>query len=291
MSTVAEVAERTLRDWLYPADDAALVVTLTQAVDASETTFNYDDSTMAPDEEAALAPGVLVEVDRELCRVKTVDDSGDSFTVVRGVNGTTATTHDSGAEVTVSPVFARAVLIDAVKDNVVALYPTLWQTTTTTLSITSGMAEAPGAAVSAVGATYLSGGRPKPVDVELLDNWPPSSTGKAILTYGVSSGTDIYFTWRGRFDRLNADDELSTAGVRPEWERIVAVGAAAQLVAARDIDQLTAEYITEQLERDALPVGGPQSIRNGLLNLHNLWLTEAHRNLRGESTVPVVMYQ
>lgn len=289
MSTVAELADRAMRDYLRQADDQPLIITLTSAVDSSETTFAYEDVTLAPDEESAIAPGVIVEFDTEQVRVKTVDDTGDTFTCIRAVNGTTAAAHAEGTEGTVAPTFTRASLIDAIKDNVVALYPQLWQTTTTTLSISSGQAEAPAAAVSAVGATYLSGGRPRPADVELID-WTPSSTGKLVLTYSVSSGTDIYFTWRGKFDRPDTDDELSTAGVRAEWERIVAIGAVAQVVAGRDLDALTAEYITEQLERDALPSDATQRIRNGLLTLYNIWINEAHNNLRGESAVPVVMY-
>lgn len=290
MSTVAEVADRAARDFLSPADDQPIIVTLTAAVDDSTTSFAYDDSTLAPDEESALSPGVLIEVDEELCRIRAVDDTGDTLTVTRGVNGTTAASHADGAEVVVAPVFPRSTLIDAVKDNVVALYPTLWRTTTSTLTITSGQAEAPAAAVNALSASYLSGGRPRPADVELIHNWPASSTGKQLVTYGVPSGTSLYFTWRGKFDRPDDDDDLGDLGVRTEWERIIAVGAAAQVVAGRDLDQLTAEYLTEQLERDALPSGAPQQIRNGLLTLYNIWITEAHDNLRAESSVPVTVY-
>jgi hypothetical protein len=289
MSTVAQVTDRVYREWLHPGDDQPVRMTLSAGVDDVATSWSYDDATLAPDEEDLLAPGVLVEVGTEQARITDVDDTANTLTVIRGVNGTTKAAHTSGDEVTVAPTFGRHAVVEAVKDNVVALYPSLWQVATEQVTTSSTFVEVPATVVTPVSFVWLNGSRYQNGVADLLPDFPPSSTGKAIQFFGVPSGKTGYFTYRGRFTRPSAEaTELSTLGVDATWERIAAVGAAAQVVASRPLDELTAEYITEQMQREALPPGASTDVRNGLLTLRNIWLDEAHRSLQAEMQPPVV---
>ena len=294
MSTVGQVADRVFANWLYPADDQPLVVTLSEAVTAADTTIPYDDSTVAPDEEDALAPGVLVELvgdgNTELCRVSDVDPNGNTITVVRGVAGTVATDFDAGAEVTVSPLFTRSAVVEAVKDNVAALYPSLWHVATDELTSGPSFVEVPATVITPKKLVWQNGTRfATAAPPQLLTNFPPSSTGVAIQTYGVPVGYSMWFTYESEFARPETEaEELADLGVERRWERIVEVGAAAQVVGARPVDSLSAEYLTEQLEREALPPGASTDVRNGLLTLRSIFIDEAHRQLTANQEVPVV---
>jgi hypothetical protein len=65
--------------------------TLTAAVDDTATTLSVDH---APG--LAVTPGLTILLDSEQMTITGVDVAGNTFTVLRGVNGTTATAHDAG---------------------------------------------------------------------------------------------------------------------------------------------------------------------------------------------------
>lgn len=289
-TTVGDLADRVFSDWLFSGEDQPIIVTLAADVDDSTGTWTYDDDTLAPDEEEALSPGVIVEAGSEQARVKSVDYDANSITVIRGVNGTTAAAHSEGDEVVVAPTYGRRAVVDAVLENVEALYPSLWHVDTEEITTSTTFVEVPSEVVTplsllwACGDDYIDAPLP-----QLLPNFPPSSTGKAIRTIGTQDGRTAYFTYRSKFSRPDDEDaDVGESGVERQWERIVVVGAAAQVVASRPLDRLTAEYITEQLEREALPPGSPTDIRNGLLTLRDLWLRDAARDLRASEHHPVV---
>lgn len=287
VSTVLEVADRCYRNWLHAPDDQPVIVSFAADFAVGDVTLTYDHSALAPDEEELIAPGVLIEAGTELMRI--VNAASESEIVVRrGMNGTQAQAHSDGDEIRVAPTFARSTIVDAVKDAVVALYPTLWRNEAVALTTARGIVEVPGDVVTAA-SFLLDDGTPRSVRVF---STPESTTGRAAIFPGTASGKTGYLLYKGRFPRPFSDTtDLYNLGVLPEWERIVEVGAVAQAVAGRDLDALTAEYITEQLSTDALPVEAPQRIRNGLLTLYNIWIAEARRSLRGDEPIPVEMNQ
>lgn len=289
-TTVEDLVDRTLREWLTPADDQPVILTLSSDVTDSATTFSYDEDTLAPDEEDLLAPGVVVEVGFEQCRITAVDYDANSLTVLRGVNGTTAAAHSEDDEVRVAPTFSRLAVYNAVTEQVVALYPSLWHIATEQVTSNATYVEVPAEAVTPLQFLWLEGGRYTDRGAaDLMDPFPPSSTGKALQFYGVPAGKTGYFTYRAKFAQPNsASEDVSDLGVDPAWFRIVCAGAAAQVVSSRPVDQATAEYIVEQLERESVPPGAATDIRNGLLTLRNIWLDEASRSLRAQQQWPTV---
>ena len=278
MSTVAQVIERLYREILSPADDSPIQTPLTGAVDAVTATWPYTATVLSPDEEELFAAGVIVECEQEQALITAVDHTANTLTVQRGVNGTTAAAHAAGAMLLPAPTFARKAAFDAVADNVVALYPALYRRTTTSLTLTSGYTEVPAAVMTAVSAWYVSGGRPVPVAASLITDFTASSTGKAITVSGANTGSTVYFTYHGRFDRPTAEaDDLATLGVNPEWERIVIVGAAAQLLSLREFDSVNTEFVTEQMRAEGYPAGTSSRLRNELLRYYQFLQDQARR--------------
>lgn len=291
MSTVAEVTDRVFADWLYLPDDQPVVITFDGAVTASATTWTYNDATLAPDEEDLIAPGVVVEAGSEQARIIDVSADTDTLTVIRGINGTTAAAHSDAAEIVVAPAFSRHAVEEAVKDNVVALYPTLYRVATEQVDTAASYVEVPASVVNVRNFIWLNRERYLPGEVVLLSDFAPSSTGKAVqFPARLPAGRTGYLTYEAKFDRpSSASSELFDFGVEAEWERIVAIGAAAQVVASRPSDDLSVEYITEQLEREAAPPGTATDVRNGLLTLRSIWLDEARRSLNAQRQ-PIVNY-
>jgi hypothetical protein len=289
-ATVDELVERVYRDYLLPSDDQPIIVTVNGAVTDSATSITYTADALAPDEEDLLAPGVLAEIGTEQVRITAVDATTDTITVTRAVNGTEAAAIADGAELRLAPAFPRKTVFDAVCDNIVDLYPDLFVTGTQTITSGTGAVEVSADIVSIRSARRLQGGRPVPAHVELLQDYPPSSTGQAVTFYGVTPGVSVYITYEGRIPRPSAGTDVAgDLGVDETWERIIVVGAAAQVLAGRELDTVSTEYLTEQLSAEGFPTGSATRIRDGLLRFHGFLLDRARRNQRADRTVPVVM--
>lgn len=291
MSTVGQLVDRCYRDFLAPSDDQGVIVTVNGAVTDSATSIVYDDDTLSPDEEDLLAPGVLAEVGTEQVRITAVNETTNTLTAIRAVNGTSAAAIADGAELRLAPVFPRRSIFDAICDNVVDLYPDLYFVGKQTITSASGAVEVSANIVNIRSATWLSSSTPVNAQVELLQNYAPSSTDQAVVFSGVPSGKSVYLVYEGRFTRptAEADDLTADFNIDSTWERIIVAGAAAQLMAGRELDAASSEFLTEQLEREGFPVGSAQRIRDGLLRYHGFLLDRARRNQRADRTVPIVM--
>ncbi len=212
------------------------------------TSWTYAGGELAADEEELFTVGVVVECEQEQVVVTAADHATNTITVRRGVNGTAAAAHPAGAVLTLAPVFPRRDVFDAIADNVAALYPSLFRQVTDTVTLGSTHTVVNANAMVAEGLRYLRGSRYYDADVSLLSNFTPSPTTKAIVTT-APAGATAYFTYRGKFARPTAEaDSLQTvSGVDESWERIVLVGAAAQLLSSREFDAVNVEFVTESM--------------------------------------------
>lgn len=292
-ATVDDLVDRVYRDYLHASDDQPVIVTVDGAVTDLATSIVVDLDALSPDEQFLLAPGVLAEIGNEQVRITAVDEPTATLTVIRGVNGTEATAITEGSEIRVAPMYPRQTVFDAVADNIVALYPDLSHKATATVTSASSPVEVSADIVSVVSARRLSSGAVRHVNVELERNWQPASTTRTALAfYGIASGTDVYVTYEARFARPTSEaDVVGDLGVDAAWERIVVVGAAAQVMAGRSLDAASAEYIVEQMEREAFPYRAGMDLRDGLLRYHAFLLQQARKSLRSDRTVPVVMHR
>ena len=291
MAAVSTLVDRIYRDFLNKPDDLSAFSRLDGAINNSVTSLTYESGLFSSEEENLLGNGALVEVDQEIMLVTAANTSTRTLTVARGYSGTTAASHDDKANIFINPTFPRKSVFDAVADNIVRLYPTLYNVTTVTTTSNSTYQEVEASTVevlsyyvqNASGEQYTSAG------IELLKNFPPSSTNTAVQFYNTSNGKTVYLVVKRKFVRPSTEtDDLSTACLlEDEYQQIVMVGAVADIVGATDVDASTQEFITEKLAAENYPVGSGERLRNALLRLRSLLIDEARGNLRSLYPAPV----
>ena len=292
MAAVSTLVDRIYRDFLNKPDDLSAFSRLDGAMsDTTGTTLTYESGLFSSEEENLLGNGALVEVDQELMLVTAANTSTRTLTVSRGYSGTTAATHADKTNIFINPTFPRKSVFDAVADNIVRLYPALYNVTTTNVTSSSTFAEVPATTVeiltsyvqNASGEQYTSAG------IELLKNFPPSSTNTAVQFYNTSNGKTVNLVVKRKFVRPTAEtDDLSTTCLlEDEYEQIVMVGAVADIMGATDVDASTQEFITEKLAAESYPIGSGERLRNALLRLRSLLIDEARGNLRSLYPAPV----
>jgi len=292
MAAVSTLVDRIYRDFLNKPDDLSAFSRLDGAMsDTTGTTLTYESGLFSSEEENLLGNGALVEVDQELMLVTAANTSTRTLTVSRGYSGTTAATHADKTNIFINPTFPRKSVFDAVADNIVRLYPSLYNVTTTNVTSGSTYAEVPASTVeiltsyvqNASGEQYTSAG------IELLRDFPPSTTNTAVQFYNTSSGKTVHLVVKRKFVRPTSEtvDLATDCLISDEYEQIVMVGAVADIVGATDVDASTQEFITEKLAADSYPVGSGERLRNALLRLRSLLIDEARGNLRSLYPAPV----
>jgi len=292
MAAVSTLVDRIYRDFLNKPDDLSAFSRLDGAItDTTGTTLTYESGLFSSEEENLLGNGALVEVDQELMLVTAANTSTRTLTVSRGYAGTTAATHADETNIFINPTFPRKSVFDAVADNIVRLYPSLYNVTTTNVTSGSTYAEVPASTVeiltsyvqNASGEQYTSAG------IELLRDFPPSTTNTAVQFYNTSSGKTVHLVIKRKFVRPTSEtvDLATDCLISDEYEQIVMVGAVADIVGATDVDASTQEFITEKLAAENYPIGSGERLRNALLRLRSLLIDEARGNLRSLYPAPV----
>ena len=98
----------------------------------------------------------------------------------------------------------------------------------------------------------------------------------------------MFVTFKKKFVApTNESTTLATVGLESEYEPIVMIGVAAQMLAGKDINRLNTPYITQQLEAQNFPVGSGGSVTNSLLRYQQLLIQQARSNLRSKYQEPV----
>ena len=284
MAAVSTLVDRIYRDFLNKPDDLSAFSRLDGAIDNTTSTVIYEDGLLSSEEENLLAGGALVEVNQELMLVTNIVSSTRTLTVARGYAGTTADSHGDKTNMFINPTFPRKSVFDAVADNISRLYPSLYNITTTNVTSNSTYAEVPATTVSIVNSWVqnASGDQYTSAGIELLTNFPPSSTNTAVQFSNTSNGKTVYLVVKRKFGRPTAEtDDLSTACfLEDSYHQIIMIGAVADIMGATDVDASTQEFITEKLSAENYPIGSGERLRNALLRLRSLLIDEARGDLR-----------
>ena len=291
MAAVSTLVDRIYRDFLNKPDDLAAFSRLDGGMTDVQTTLSYEDGLFSVEEENLLGNGAIVEVDQELMLVTNANTSTRVLSVSRGYQGTAAASHNDKTNIFINPTFPRKSVFDAVADNIVRLYPSLYNVTTTSVTSNSTYAEVPASTIEVL-TSYVqnsSGEKYTSAGIELLRDFPPSSTNAAVQFYNTSTGKTVYLVVKRKFVRPTDEtvDLSTTCLIEDEYEQIVMVGAVADIVGATDIDATTQEFITEKLAAENYPVGSGERLRNALLRLRSLLIDEARGNLRSLYPAPV----
>ena len=318
-TTVRNLVDRTFREYLEPADELTSYTSVASTLSSSATTLSFDADLLTQEEEDVMDAGTILEIDQELMYCTGLDTVNNFVTVVRGVRGTTADSHDIGAIVKIAPTFTRLAVFNAIKDQINNLFPTLFAVETKELSASTGYSligthDAPGDAnylVSILSAIsqytdFASGSDstgvsflpvtcslvelPNPftfTDADGVSRTMTYTTGPnvvhAIQFSGIAQGQTAFVTFKKKFIEPTAEaNSLSSIGLEQEYEPIIMAGVAAQMMSGRDIPSATTQYITEQMAISGYPVGSSNSIRNSLLQYQQLLINQARKYLRAK---------
>jgi hypothetical protein len=307
MSTnIQGLVDRIYREYLEPMDDLTSYTTLNEGseLSASDTEITFNGDLLTQEEEDAMDAGTIIECGKELMRCVSLDTVGNKVTVVRGVRGTTATTHADGSVLKIAPPFPRKVVFDAVVDQINNLFPTLFAVETQSITTGTGYTllgsfDAPGthnyivSILSAISQyTDFSSGADttavnfSPVTCSLVElpnpfTYTDSDGVSRTITYSTGPSTVHAIQFAGIAPTAESDT-LATVGLEQEYEPIIMAGVAAQLMAGRDIPTATADYITDQLAVSNFPVGSSNSVRNSLLQYQQLLINQARKFLRAK---------
>jgi len=318
-TTIRDLVDRTFREYLEPSDELNSYTAVASAMTSSATTLSFDADLLTQEEEDVMDAGTILEIDQELMYCTGLDTVNNFVTVVRGVRGTTADSHDIGAIVKIAPTFTRFAVFNAIKDQINNLFPTLFAVETKQLSASTGYSligthDAPGDAnylVSILSAIsqytdFASGSDstgvsflpvtcslvelPNPftfTDADGVSRTMTYTTGPnvvhAIQFSGIAQGQTAFVTFKKKFIEPTAEaNSLSSIGLEQEYEPIIMAGVAAQMMSGRDIPSATTQYITEQMAISGYPVGSSNSIRNSLLQYQQLLINQARKYLRAK---------
>jgi len=182
-----------------------------------------------------------VEIDEELLWVTNSDaDTGVVTVAVRGLYGTTASTHASGAIVRNAPRFPRASISRAVNDTIRSSYPDLFAVTATTITaeratMTYGL---PTDVEEVLDVTWQDSGPSAtwfPVrryEVDLHANTTAFTTGKTINIFDtVPPGRTIQIAYtKVPATLVTLASDLSTTGLQESAKECLVYGACARMV-------------------------------------------------------------
>ena len=323
--TIGNLVDRVFREYLEPMDSVESYSYLTGGIDSSQTTLNYEENMFSTEEEDALGAGAIIEINQELMFSKSLNSVTNEITVQRGARGTTAAAHLAGDVIKITPAFTRKAVFDAVSDQIKNLYPTLFATETLELTASTGYKllgtygsdgdsynyfVAPLKAISQYtdwqSGSDQTGLKYNGVAIEMIDLpnpfvWTDDTSTERTKTYtsgpdvvhavqfvGISAGHTVYVTFKKKF--IAPTDEnttLASVGLETEYEPIIMAGVAAQMLVGKDIKNVDARYITEQMAAQNYPVGSSNTISSSLLRYQQLLIQQARSNLRSKYPEPV----
>ncbi len=323
--TIGNLVDRVFREYLEPADSVESYSYLTGGINASDTTLAYAGDMFSVEEEDSLDAGAIIEIGQELMFTTSLNTVNNEITVTRGARGTTAATHTAGDLIKITPAFPRKNVFDAVSDQIKNLYPTLFAVETIELTASTGYKllgtygtdgdtynylVAPLKAISQYtdwqSGSDETGLKYNGVAIEMIDLpnpfvWTDDTSTERTKTYtsgpnvvhavqfvGISAGHTVFVTFKKKFVAPTSEaTTLSSVGLETEYEPIVMAGVAAQMLVGKDIKNVDARYITEQISAQNYPVGSSNTISSSLLRYQQLLIQQARSNLRSKYPEPV----
>ena len=312
MSTFGQLIDRTYREYLRPVEEQEPLTQIEDIVDIDSFTggsgttgitptaveISYKLGLLTPEEEELIGAGSVVEIDQELMMVENINTVSRKLTVERGRLGSTATHHLTGTDIIIKPKYPRINVANAISDQVVGLFPSLYAVKKTTLTTASTQFVEMPAGTQRILQSKINNSTSNTtvysdIPLELLTDFAGSTTEAAVqFPSGPASGKTVYVVFASKFIRptTEATDLNAVSGLDEFHEQIVMVGAIAQLLSELDVDVSTQDFITENLEQRGIPVGSGERLRNSLLRYYGVLLDRARREQRSRFPQGVELY-
>ena len=286
MLTIRNAVGRLFRSYLEPPHLQPAVARLTgdmlTADIGDQTTFNIAGWAVSDDEEM-MRIGVLLEIDAEIIEVLTYDEFTGDCLGERGALETTPAAHAAGARTKLGPSFARQSVIEAIGDNILTLYPSLYQVRVVNTGVVGGNIAAmeDPLAVEVVGV-YQNPNDPYSSATGTVVDHHPAVAGRAVVLDGYPLGS-AWIRYRRRMGSVASEDDLlEDLGVDPRWLNIVLVGAAADLMVGQDIPESQVEWIGQALKAEAIRVGQRAGLAGALSSYRQILLERAKAEMQAE---------
>jgi hypothetical protein len=272
MSTVAQLINRAQRQLLSgtPEDRNRL----NGAMTATQTTLTFEFDA------GKIRKGAVVEVNSELMYVWAVSTSGNTATVERGFNGTTASAHATQSIVTVGPRFPRAQIMEAFNDeldDLSAPYNGLYRIKSVDVSYngTDDMINLPSnndvIDLISVMLRYTSDDYINIRRWQLVRNLPTAdfSSGTAIRFNELIRSGELRINYKAPFARVSreADDVQLVSGLPVSAEDILILGAQIRLMNPREIKRNFTESQGDTRRANEVPPGAVANSHTSLIRM------------------------
>jgi len=292
MSTLAQIVDRTKQKLSgYSSRDRVNILNTTVNSSTTSIVCKYTPG-------AETTAGGIIEIDFEQMMIVSI--AGSTLTVIRGWNGTTATSHTADAVIYVEPRLPRSEILAEVIAELRAVPQTIYKTTPVVLTFTSGsnqvdLTGASGTVLRIVnaertgfdGASYPSF-RPQ---LRLIRNANTTDfpSGYAVqLEGGLSYGEDaivrvVYASELTVSSLSSATDLQATVGLPISAEDILVYGAASRLLYSKESDRVdfTRQGVSRAAEEVPIEANARQAQR---------WRLEADRRISEEAMRLVALW-
>lgn len=243
MSTIADVIDRIFRTYLEPPDYQPVLAFLQSSINTTQRGLTFNQF-VVPEDQELLRTGILVESPSgELMRV--VDTNGTDVTVNRARLGSVAATATAGDEFKFSPPFTRLSVFQAIADNIITLSPKLYTVRNENVQTidrqVAGMSDP--LAIEIVRMWGDDWTNDLEIDGKIVD-FHPQAGGRALITNAYQG--PVWIRYRRRMAEPTSEtDTLDELGVEERWVNIIMLGAAADLLAGRDIGPSHIRWVSE----------------------------------------------
>jgi hypothetical protein len=246
---------------------------LASGIDASATSITLTYSLQGVRE------GGVFEIGQELFYVWTTNSTSKTAVVERGFGGTTASTHDAGAIVTVNPRFPRHRVMNQLNADLADLSSPmngLFQMKTLDVAYNGSdrMVDLTGVTdiidLYDVRLRYLNDDYPVVRSVRLMRDMPTSdfSSGFALVFDDYVRAGSMRVIYKAPYDQFTAEsDTVSSVGGSDTLDDLLAIGAQMRLVAPREVKRNFTESQGDTRRAEEVPSG---AVANSMIQLQRL---------------------
>ena len=240
-----------------------------------------------------------IQIDDEIVFVNNTDNVANTLTLPpwgRAQRGTTAAAHSANAKVTVSPLFPRQEIKNAINDTINAMYPMVFAVSSYDFDYVAARYSysIPAAVENVLSVPYSTIGPSRewfPARGWQLDRTADTdsfSNGKSISIYSeIVPGQTVHVVYSKRPTLLtNDDDNYETVTGFPSYsEDVVIYGAAFRMISFLDPSRLGPQSAAADILDGVRPQGSGQSTARFLYNIYQQRLNEVADNQRRQHPI------
>ena len=291
MSTFAQLADRVEAVLHGYTENTEPSTWLTTSATSTTTTLTVYD--------ASVVGRGYVQVDDEIVFVNTTDNVSNTLTLApwgRAQRGTTAAAHSANAKITVSPLFPRQEIKNAINNTIDSMYPSIFATGSHDFAYIASQYsyQIPAEVQNVLSVTYSIVGPSKewfPARGWQLDRTADSdafTTGKSLSIYSeIVPGQTVHVSYSKRPTLLTSDsqDYETVTGFPSYSEDVVIYGAAFRMISFLDPSRLGPQSAAADILDGVRPNGSGQNAARFLYNIYQQRLNEVANNQRRQHPI------